>query len=32
LTRERVRQIQIESLAQLRNILGRRGLSKEALL
>jgi RNA polymerase nonessential primary-like sigma factor len=32
LTRERVRQIQIESLAQLRNILGRRGLSKEVLL
>ena len=32
LTRERVRQIQIESLAQLRDILGRRGLSKEVLL
>ena len=32
LTRERVRQIQIESLAQLRSILGRRGLSKEVLL
>ena len=32
LTRERVRQIQLESLAQLRNILGRYGLSKDALL
>ena len=32
LTRERVRQIQLESLAQLRNILGRHGLSKDALL
>jgi len=32
LTRERVRQIQLESLAQLRNILGRHGLSKDVLL
>jgi RNA polymerase nonessential primary-like sigma factor len=32
LTRERVRQIQIESLVQLRSILGRHGLSKEVLL
>lgn len=32
LTRERVRQIQLESLAQLRRILRRRGLSKEILL
>ena len=32
LTRERVRQIQLESLAQLRNILGRYGLSKDVLL
>jgi RNA polymerase nonessential primary-like sigma factor len=32
LTRERVRQIQLESLAQLRRILRRRGLSKEVLL
>jgi RNA polymerase nonessential primary-like sigma factor len=31
-TRERVRQIQIEALAQLRRGLKRRGLSKEALL
>jgi RNA polymerase nonessential primary-like sigma factor len=31
-TRERVRQIQIEALAQLRRALKRRGLSKEALL
>ncbi len=31
-TRERVRQIQLEALAQLRRILRRRGLSKEALL
>jgi RNA polymerase nonessential primary-like sigma factor len=31
-TRERVRQIQLEALAQLRRILHRRGLSKEALL
>ena len=32
LTRERVRQIQLEALAQLRGILRRRCLSKEALL
>jgi RNA polymerase nonessential primary-like sigma factor len=32
LTRERVRQIQLEALAQLREILRRRCLSKEALL
>jgi RNA polymerase nonessential primary-like sigma factor len=32
LTRERVRQIQIEALARLRRILMRRGLSKEGLL
>jgi RNA polymerase nonessential primary-like sigma factor len=32
LTRERVRQIQLESLAQLRNTLGRHGLSKDVLL
>ncbi len=32
LTRERVRQIQIEALGQLRRILRRRGLSKEVLL
>jgi len=32
ITRERVRQIQIEALAQLRRTLKRRGLSKEALL
>src|SRR5713101_4878486 len=32
LTRERVRQIQIEALAQLRHILRRRGLSKDVLL
>ncbi len=32
LTRERVRQIQLESLAQLRNILDRHGLSKDVLL
>jgi RNA polymerase nonessential primary-like sigma factor len=32
LTRERVRQIQLEALAQLRRILGRRSLSKEMLL
>jgi RNA polymerase nonessential primary-like sigma factor len=31
-TRERVRQIQIEALAQLRRVLKGRGLSKEALL
>jgi RNA polymerase nonessential primary-like sigma factor len=31
-TRERVRQIQIEALTQLREILGRRGMSKDALL
>ena len=31
-TRERVRQIQIEALAQLRRTLQRRGLSKDALL
>ena len=31
-TRERVRQIQLEALAQLRRILHRRGLSKEVLL
>ncbi|MGB8434871.1 MAG: RNA polymerase sigma factor RpoS [Burkholderiales bacterium] len=31
-TRERVRQIQLEALAQLRKILHRRGLSKEQLL
>jgi RNA polymerase nonessential primary-like sigma factor len=32
LTRERVRQIQLEALAQLRGILRRRSLTKEALL
>jgi len=32
LTRERVRQIQLEALAQLRRILRQRGLSKEVLL
>ena len=32
LTRERVRQIQLEALGQLRRILRRRGLSKDALL
>jgi RNA polymerase nonessential primary-like sigma factor len=32
LTRERVRQIQLEALSQLREILRRRSLSKEALL
>jgi len=32
LTRERVRQIQVEALSQLRRILRRRCLSKEALL
>ena len=32
LTRERVRKIKLESLAQLRRILRRRGLSKEVLL
>jgi RNA polymerase nonessential primary-like sigma factor len=32
LTRERVRQIQLEALAQLREILRRRSLTKEALL
>jgi len=32
LTRERVRQIQLEALAQLRRILRRRGLSKESSL
>jgi len=31
-TRERVRQIQIEALAQLRRVVKRRGLSKEVLL
>jgi RNA polymerase nonessential primary-like sigma factor len=31
-TRERVRQVQLEALAQLRRILRRRGLSKEQLL
>lgn len=31
-TRERVRQVQLEALAQLRKILHRRGLSKEQLL
>ena len=31
-TRERVRQIQLEALAQLRRVLKRRGLSKEKLL
>jgi RNA polymerase nonessential primary-like sigma factor len=31
-TRERVRQIQLEALAQLRRILKRRGLSRDALL
>ena len=32
LTRERVRQIQLEALGQLRRILRRRGMSKDALL
>jgi RNA polymerase nonessential primary-like sigma factor len=32
LTRERVRQIQLEALAQLRRVLCRRGLSKDVLL
>ena len=32
LTRERVRQIQLEALGQLRRILRRHGLSKDALL
>ena len=32
LTRERVRQIQIEALAQLRRILKRHGVSKDVLL
>jgi RNA polymerase nonessential primary-like sigma factor len=32
LTRERVRQIQLESLGQLRRILRRHGLSKDVLL
>jgi RNA polymerase nonessential primary-like sigma factor len=32
LTRERIRQIQIEALASLRQILRRSGLSREALL
>jgi RNA polymerase nonessential primary-like sigma factor len=32
LTRERIRQIQLEALSQLRRILGRRSLSKDALL
>jgi RNA polymerase nonessential primary-like sigma factor len=32
LTRERVRQVQLEALGQLRHILRQRGLSKEALL
>ncbi len=31
LTRERVRQIQLEALAQLRKILKRRGVSREVL-
>jgi len=31
LTRERVRQIQLEALAQLRRILKRRGVSREVL-
>lgn len=32
LTRERVRQIQIEALGELRHVLGRRGVAKDALL
>ena len=32
LTRERVRQIQLEALVQLRRVLRQRGLSREALL
>ena len=32
LTRERVRQIQLEALGQLRRILRRRGISRDALL
>lgn len=32
LTRERVRQIQLEALAQLRRILKRRGVSRDVLL
>jgi RNA polymerase nonessential primary-like sigma factor len=32
LTRERVRQIQLEALVQLRRILRRHGLSKDVLL
>jgi RNA polymerase nonessential primary-like sigma factor len=32
LTRERVRQIQLEALGQLRRILKRRGISRDALL
>ena len=32
LTRERVRQIQLEALAQLRRVLKRRGLSRDVLL
>jgi RNA polymerase nonessential primary-like sigma factor len=32
LTRERVRQIQLEALGELRRILRRRGLSKDVLL
>ena len=32
ITRERVRQIQLEALGQLRKILKRRGITKEALL
>jgi RNA polymerase nonessential primary-like sigma factor len=32
LTRERVRQIQLEALGQLRRIIKRRGVSKDVLL
>jgi RNA polymerase nonessential primary-like sigma factor len=32
LTRERIRQIQLEALAQLRRILRRHGLSRDVLL
>jgi RNA polymerase nonessential primary-like sigma factor len=32
ITRERVRQIQLEALGQLRKMLKRRGISKDALL
>lgn len=32
LTRERVRQIQIEALGELRHVLGRRGVARDALL